>query len=86
MLCTRGGTLGTAFAQFDDLFGRNHNLMDEAVVLGVAHHFLDGGLYALFKAGVGVHDVPAGFPGILVPRAQLGLNCGRRQNVLRSQF
>ena len=60
--------------------------MDEAVVLGVAHHFLDGGLYALFKAGVSVHDVPAGFPGILVPRAQLGLNCGRRQNVLRSQF
>ena len=55
--------------------------MDEAVVLGVAHHFLDGGLYALLTAGVGVHDVPAGFPGILVPRAQLGLNCGRRQNL-----
>lgn len=42
--------------------------MDEAVVWAVAHHFLDGGLYALFKAGVVCTMYQQDFPVSWFPR------------------
>ena len=53
-----GGTLLTALAELDDLFGGDDHILDAAIVLTGTHQLADHLLYSLLKAGVGVQDVP----------------------------
>ena len=58
-----GGALLAVLTELDDLFGRHNHFVDAALILAGLHELTDHLLNSLFKARVGVQDVPvASFP------------------------